>query len=95
MKPHERADRVFDKAKKLGLENPITNDGAPTRAMVSEAINDAEGDAENCREAFVARLDKRIEWHRSANTGNARELDEAAILALVNVRDAYTEAFTF
>lgn len=95
MTPQKRTDIVFDKAKKLGLENPVTNEGAPTRKMVAEAINDAEGDAENCREAFVARLNKRIEYHKSGETGNSRELDNAAILALVNVRDAYTEAFTF
>jgi len=48
MTPQKRTDVVFDKAKKLGLENPITNEGAPTREMVGEAINDAEGDAESC-----------------------------------------------
>jgi hypothetical protein len=93
MTPQKRTDVVFDKAKKLSLENPITNEGAPTREMVAEAINNAEGDAESCREAFVTKLNSRIEYHRGANTGNARELDESTMLALINVRDAYTEAF--
>ena len=95
MTPQKRTDAIFDQAKKLGLENPVTSEGAPTREMVAEAINDAEGDAESCREAFVSRLNQRIEYHRSAQTGNPRELDNAAMLALINVRDAYTEAFTF
>jgi hypothetical protein len=47
MNPHDRTDRLFDAAKRLGLDNPMTDDGAPTRAMVAEAISDAEGDAIN------------------------------------------------
>lgn len=45
MNSHRRTDIVFEEAKKLGLVNPMTDEGAPTRRMISEAISDAEGDA--------------------------------------------------
>lgn len=45
MNPHDRTDILFDGAKALGLDNPLTDDGAPTRKMVAEAISDAENDA--------------------------------------------------
>ena len=93
MTPQERTDEVFDRAKKLGLENPVTNEGAPTRGMVAVAINDVEFDSESCREAFVSRLNKRIEYHKTGTTGNPSELDNSSMLALINVRDAYKEAF--
>ena len=95
MTPQKRTDSLFDGAKRIGLQNPVTNEGAPTREMVAEAISNAECDAESCRESFVFRLNKRIKYHQSGNTGNSSDLDNAVILALVNVRDAYTEAFTY
>ena len=42
MTPMERAERVFDKAKREGLVNPMTGDGMPTLEMVAEAIEDVE-----------------------------------------------------
>lgn len=45
MKPYRRAEALFEKAKKLTLINPITNEGAPTFGMVHEAIEHAANDA--------------------------------------------------
>jgi hypothetical protein len=45
MDNHDRSNRLFDKAKKLGMVNPMTSDGAPNREMVAEVIMEAESDA--------------------------------------------------
>lgn len=44
MNANQRAERLCDKAKKLGMVNPITGEGCPSIAMIAEAMNDAEGD---------------------------------------------------
>lgn len=36
---------MLNAAKKLGLINPITGDGLPTLAMMTECVSDAENDA--------------------------------------------------
>lgn len=44
MTPVKRAERIFDEAKRQGMVNPITGDGAPSIGMVTDAIHDAESD---------------------------------------------------
>lgn len=54
MNPTTRAEKLFDRAKRDGLVNPVTQEGAPTVAMVAEAIIDAQGDADmqKCGDAW-------------------------------------------
>jgi hypothetical protein len=84
MNSHERSDRLFDQAKKQGLENPMNGDGAPTRQMVSEAIGE--------RESFLAGLDRAIEFHRT-NQNDPYGIGNAVMVALKEVKKAYSDAF--
>jgi len=54
MNPTTRAEKLFDRAKAAGLVNPVTDEGAPTVAMVAGAIIDAQGDADmqKCGDAW-------------------------------------------
>jgi len=94
MDAEQRANALFDKAKRNGMVSSMTGDGAPSRGMVTEAIQEAEWDAGQCGEAFLGRLEKRIEYHKSSKSGNPAEMDNTVMLALINVRDAYKEAFS-
>ena len=92
MNSHKRTDRLFDEAKKLGLDNPMTDDGAPTRRMVSEAISDAEGDTIAKGEAFLAGIDRAVEFHRG-NQNDPHGVGNAVIVALTEIQKAYSDAF--
>lgn len=46
MSPEARTDCLFNRAIKLGLINPTTGEGAPTREMVSEEISYAASTTE-------------------------------------------------
>jgi len=44
MSPSQRAEHLFNEAKKAGMINLVTGDGAPSIAMTADAIHDAEAD---------------------------------------------------
>jgi hypothetical protein len=46
MNAHRRAESLFDAAKKDGLINPVTGDGAPTHEMIAEELNCAESNGQ-------------------------------------------------
>lgn len=58
MNAHKRAEKLVDRAKALGLVNPVTNTGAPTEAMIAEAIVDGGDYAAEASElaVYVRRL---------------------------------------
>jgi hypothetical protein len=61
----DRANDLCDKAKALGLVNPITGEGMPSLDMIVDALDDAESDAQ----AQSARCHRRLVSSAARRTG--------------------------
>lgn len=92
MDAHKRTEYLFDEAKRKGLENPVTQDGMPTRGMVASAICDAENDSRESAKSFLRGLDRAIDFHQN-NANDPHGIGNAVLAALNEVRTAYEGAF--